>query len=205
MVTPPGDNDLSESQNALFSPTRHFPLISDQSLTLSLTFTLTNPFQCNLSLSKWWCVFCLFTQYLSVFLFHRKNLFLLNLINRYIKSVTFEKQRHYGTLQSKFLISANYLLNVIQRKLFIKCNTESCCEHITDSIDIYLCACASQLAPVYAMYLCLSMCDIKSEYQQKAKSCVRPQQTDALLHKTHRKVLAVLRYQGLTCVDPQCH
>ena len=65
MVRPMGDNGLSESQNALFPPTRHFPLISDQGLTLSVTFILTNPFKCYLSLSKWWCVFCLFTLKLS--------------------------------------------------------------------------------------------------------------------------------------------
>ena len=103
-----------------------------------------------------------------------------------------------------FLISANVSSNVIQSKLFIQCNTESCCEHITGSININLCA-VSVHWPVCTMCLCLSMCDIKLEYKQKAKSYVRPQQIDALLHKTHRKVHAVLRYQGLTCVDPKCH
>ena len=43
-----------------------------------LTFILTNPFQCYLSLNVWWvgvCVFCLFTPFLSVlFVFHRKTL-----------------------------------------------------------------------------------------------------------------------------------
>ena len=35
--------------------------------TLSLVSILTIPFQSYLSLSEWWCVFCLFTPYLSVF------------------------------------------------------------------------------------------------------------------------------------------
>ena len=34
--------------------------------TLSLISILTNPFQSYLSLSKWWCVFCLFTPSLSI-------------------------------------------------------------------------------------------------------------------------------------------
>ena len=70
--------------------------------TLSLILILTNPFQSYLSLSELWCVFCLFTPYLSVFfVFHEKNLILLNVINRYVtctKSVIYEKQRNGGTL-----------------------------------------------------------------------------------------------------------
>ena len=51
---------------------------------VSLIFILINPFQCYLSLSVW-CVFCLFTPFLSVlFVFHRKNLVLHHLINRYM-------------------------------------------------------------------------------------------------------------------------
>ena len=34
--------------------------------TLSLISILTNPFQSYLSLSKWWCVFCLFTPSVSI-------------------------------------------------------------------------------------------------------------------------------------------
>ena len=53
---------------------------------------------------------CLFMPYLSVFFVSQENLILLDLINRYDfnKSVTFEKQRHFGTLQSKFFILANH-------------------------------------------------------------------------------------------------
>ena len=67
---------------------------------LSLIFILTNLFQSYLSLSDWWCVFCLFMQYLSVFIvFHGKNLVLLNLINRSVAStIIFEKQNLCGTL-----------------------------------------------------------------------------------------------------------
>ena len=80
------------------------------------------------------------------------------------QAVNLEKQRHCGTLQINFLISGNYFSNVIKSKLFIQCNTESFCEHITGSINIYLHACVSPLVPVCAMCLCLSMCDIKSEF-----------------------------------------
>ena len=51
----------------------------------SLFFILTNPFQYYLLQSEWWFLFSLFTPYLSVFfVFHGKNLFLLNLINRFV-------------------------------------------------------------------------------------------------------------------------
>ena len=59
---------------------------------VSLIFILTNPFQCYLSLSVWCvcvcvcvCVFCLFAPFISIlFVFHRKNLVLHHLINRYM-------------------------------------------------------------------------------------------------------------------------
>ena len=48
-------------------------------------FTLTIPFQSYLWQCKWWFLFCLFTPYVSVFfVLHVKNLFLLNLINKFV-------------------------------------------------------------------------------------------------------------------------
>ena len=51
-------------------------------------------------------------------------------------------------------------------KLFIQCNTDNCCEHITGVmlIYIYMCVCVSLLAPVCAVCLFVCMCDMKSEY-----------------------------------------
>ena len=87
--------------------------------TLSLIFILTNPFQPHLSLSEWWCVFCLFTPYLLIFfVFHGKNLSCIESnqqIYDFYKSVIFEKRRDRGTLYSNFLMSANYSFNLIQR------------------------------------------------------------------------------------------
>ena len=117
------------------------------------------------------CFAYLYHIFQYIFFFSQeKNLVLLNLINRYIKSVTFEKQRHCGKLQSKFLRSANYSSNAILSKLFIQCNTESCCEHITGSINIYLYACVSPLAPVFAM--CLWVCVISNQSTSKKPSQV---------------------------------
>ena len=55
-------------------------------LEVSLIFILANLFQSHHSPSVWCtCVFCLFIPFLSVFfVFHGKNLSLMNLINRYM-------------------------------------------------------------------------------------------------------------------------
>ena len=69
----------------------------------------------------------------------------------------------------------------------------SCCEHITGGVNIYLYECVSVLAPE-----CVHM-----SYQSRvpAKKYVSdPSVPDALLHESHSKVL-VLRYQDSTCVD----
>ena len=104
-------------------------------------------------------VFDSFVTFLSVFfVFHRKNLVSLNLISRYMAStrVIFEKQKHFGPLQSKFCIS----------KLFIQCNAGTCCVHITGHVnDIYLDVCVSLLVPVCPMWL--SMCMILNNSTSK--------------------------------------
>ena len=74
-------------------------------------------------------------------------------------------------------------------ELCIQCNKDSCCEHITGGLNIFLwvcqsigpwmycvfvraCVCVCVWVCVY-MYMCVlvcgSVCDIKSEYQQKVK------------------------------------
>ena len=81
---------------------------------VSFIFILTNPFQCYLSLSFWCVCMCvcmyvcgLFVYTTSVLtVFHRKNLVLQHLINRYMTSTmnNFWKD----IVESKFLISENY-------------------------------------------------------------------------------------------------
>ena len=140
MVTPLGDNELSESYSAFILPRRRFPLISDQGLTLSLIFILTNPFQCYVSLSNWWCVFCLFTPYLSIIFAFRENLSLTESnqqIYHFYKSVTIEKQRRCGTRQSNFLLP-NYSFNVIQRTA-VSTLTLAICTYMAVSVYWLLC------------------------------------------------------------------
>ena len=78
-------------------------------------FTCTNPFQCYISLSVWCaCVFSLFATFLSVFfVFHWKNFSYESnqQIYEFYKWLIFEKQSHFD---SKFLISGNYSVIVIQ-------------------------------------------------------------------------------------------
>ena len=83
------------------------------------------------------------------------------------KWIIFEKKRHPG--KQFFDIS----------ELCILCNKDSCCEHITGGVNIYLHGCVCLLAPECAVYLsvcvCLCVCDIKLKYQQKTTLCDRPQ------------------------------
>ena len=64
-------------------------------------------------------------------------------------------------MESKFLVS----------ELFMQFNKDSCCEHITSGVNIFLYGCASLLAPECAVCLCVFtcvwVCDIKSEYQKE--------------------------------------
>ena len=57
---------------------------------------------------------------------------------------------------------------------------DSCYEHITVGVNIYLYWCVSLLGPECAVCLCVCvcvcfLCEIKSEYQQKTTLRVRPQ------------------------------
>ena len=60
------------------------------------------------------CVFCLFTPFPFVlFVFHGKNLLLLNLINKYLTSTSESFLESKDIVESKCLIPANYLFSVI--------------------------------------------------------------------------------------------
>ena len=74
-------------------------------------------------------------------------------------------------------------------ELFVQCNTDYCCEHITVRVNIYLHECVSLFAPeknvclgvcvCVCVYVCVwygCVCDEKSEYQQET-TFARPQQT----------------------------
>ena len=43
-------------------------------------------------------------------------------------------------------------------ELFIQCNIDSCCEHITVGVNIYLYGCVSLLAPEFAVCLYVCVC-----------------------------------------------
>ena len=95
---------------------------------------LINPFQWYF-FSEWLvyvCAFCSFTTFLSIFfVFHRKNLVLLNWVYKYVTSKV-----------SNFW-KAKTLCNFVKwffgiSWLFIQWNTNSCSEHIMGGANIYL-------------------------------------------------------------------
>ena len=101
----------------------------------------------NVSLRLLVCLFCLFTPFLSVlFVFHRKSLVLLYLINRYMTSD--EQMNNFW--KKKKLWKVNFWYRWI-----IQCNPDSCWEHITGRVNVYLYGCVSLLAPVFAVCLCV--------------------------------------------------
>ena len=90
----------------------------------------------------------------------------------------FKKQKHRGTLYSEFLMSPNYSFNVIQK---VAVSTKQVVLiYIYMGVSVYWPACA----------VCLCLCVISNQSTSK-KPC-----------RVLDKVLVVLRYQGLACVDP---
>ena len=86
-------------------------------------------------------------------------------------------------LESKFLISGNYLFNVIK---------DSCSEHITVGSNIYLFGCVSLLAPECAecICLCVFVCVVSNESTSKKPHYLPDvNKLDTLLLKTHIKIL----------------
>ena len=124
-------------------------------------------------------MFCLFTPFLSVF---------------------------FVSQEEPSLIASNQHIS----ELFIQCNKNSCCEHITGGVNIYLYGCVSLLAPesvvslyVCCVHMCVFVCDIKSDHLQKKHiKCPTSVNLMSSCIKIYIKFLLVLRYQGLTCVDP---
>ena len=103
------------------------------------------PFRCYPSLSLWFVffAFCLFTPFLSVlFMFLRKNLFLLHLMKRYTTSTSesFFKEKTFCKVSFWY-------------QWITQCNTDSYCEHMAGGVNIYLYGCVSLLVPECAVYL----------------------------------------------------
>ena len=67
-----------------------------------------------------------------------------------------------------------------------------------------MCQSTGPLSPLCVFVcMCVCLCVISNQHTSKKPHDVSGlSKLDALLHKTHIKVLLVLRYQCLTCVDP---
>ena len=98
------------------------------------------------------CVFCLGTPFLSVlFVFRRKNLVLLHLMNR------------YTLCTSNFLKEKTLWKVIFWYQWIIQCNTDSCCEHMAGGVNIHLYGCVSLLVPECAVYLCVYVYETQSK------------------------------------------
>ena len=76
---------------------------------------------------------------------------------------------NFGT--EKTLWKVNFSIFKFFSELFIQYSKDSCCEHITIVVNIYLFGYVTLLATECTVRVCV--CDIKSEYLQKTMSCVR--------------------------------
>ena len=75
---------------------------------------------------------------------------------------------------------------------------------MTGGVNIYLHGSVSLLAPecVVCLCVCVSVRVISNQSTTKESLFSDLSKLDTLLHKTRIKDLLVLRYQGLTCLDP---
>ena len=150
-------------------------------------------------------LFCLFTPFLLVFfVFHRKNVALLHLMNR------------YKTSASQCILKGKGIKVSFWYQWIMQCNLDSFCEHMTRGDDIYSYGCVSLLAPECAVYihmgasvycplsvLCIFffMC-VWYQIRVPAKNHINYQTSVNLLPcRIKYKVVLVLRYQGLTFID----
>ena len=91
-----------------------------------------------------WCVLTIYTISISILCVSKEGLSPVE-SNQQMYDF-FEQLKHCGP-QVNFWI----------RKLFIQCNTGSCCAHITDGVSIYLCLC-KYVGPCMPCVLCLCLC-----------------------------------------------
>ena len=96
---------------------------------------------------------CLSLPFLSLFfVFQGKKLSAIESIQQicgFYKTVFFSKTKILWN-------SVRFIFDI--SKLFIQCNVHSCCEQMTDGVNINLYECASLLAPVCNVCLCVCAC-----------------------------------------------
>ena len=160
-------------------------------------------FHCDLSLNIW-CVcvcvcvcmcFYLFPTVLSVSAPFLPSLIASNqLIYDFCKWVIFEEKRQISKenvwYQWKCLIAP-----VTTRQIVLI--------YIYMDVSVYWPMCVLCVFVHMCVFVCV--CDTKSEYQPKPHYVSDLSKPDASLYKIHTKVLLVLRFQGLTCIDPSYH
>ena len=122
-------------------------------------------------------LFCVFTLFLLfLFVFHRKNIVLLHLMNR------------YATSTSEYSLKGKGIKVDFWYQWIIQCHTDNRCEHLVGGDNIYLYGSVSLLVPECAVYLflcvCVCVCVISNQSASKKPHYVSDfSKFDALLHK----------------------
>ena len=115
------------------------------------------------------CVFCLFNYFYQCCLCFTGRTYCI-----YWTEIQLQQLSNFWKEKTLQIVNFWY-------QLIIQCNTDSCCEHLTGGVNIYLYGCVGLLVSERAVYLCLHMCE------------------------THSKVILVLRYQDSIFIDPKYH
>ena len=131
------------------------------------------------------CVLPIYSISTVFFVFHKKDLELLNVINRCITSI-----------REKFLSSEDIVnlckVNFFIKKLFNQCNTGSCSAHISGDVSVYLYVSVNILVSACPVCVCLCLWYQIRVNQKPFHLCQTCSKFNSLMHKTHTKVLLVL-------------
>ena len=99
-------------------------------------------------------ILCVSQEWLSLTEFNKQ-------IRDFCKWLILEKQR-YNKINNKYIIKKQ-IFNISER--LIQCNKDSCCEHITGAVNIYLCV---GLLSLFVLCVYLFVCVISNQSASKS-------------------------------------
>ena len=140
-------------------------------------------------------VLFIYTISISFIFFSKEELSLI--ANRCTASTSKWFLKRKDMLESEFFISVNYSFSVIQ--IAAVSTWQVVLMYIYMGVLVYW---PLSVKCVFVC-MCVFVCVISNQSTSKKPYYVSVlSKPDTLFHKTHSKVLLVLRYKGLTCIDP---